>query len=99
MYKRYEGNRIKKDISGKRYLSQTIYPEIIVSNDDWYFISTKGDRLDLYAHNFYGDSRLWYIIAQANHLGKGTMVVPAGIQIRIPMDLTKIEFDLKQLNS
>ena len=100
MYSRYSDAKIQNDSSGKRYLSQVIYPPIAESEDDLYFISVKGDRLDLYAKNFLGDERLYYIIAQANNLGKGTYAVPPGLQIRIPAisSLGQISADFKDIN-
>jgi hypothetical protein len=38
------------------------------------------------ANKFYGDSTLWWIIASANGLGKGTIVVPRNSKLRIPSD-------------
>ena len=46
---------------------QTVkYPEIPLSVNDTYAITTLGDRLDLLAQQFYGDSSLYWIIACAN---------------------------------
>jgi hypothetical protein len=42
--------------------------------------------LDLLANQFYNDSRLWWIIAQANNLNGVNIGVEAGIQLRIPKD-------------
>ena len=36
------------------------------------------------SQQFYDTPMNWWIIAIANALGKGSMEVPAGIQIRIP---------------
>ena len=41
-----------------------------------------GDRLDILAHQFYGDVTLWWYIAKAN--GLSDLRVDAGISIRIP---------------
>ena len=100
MYKRYENSSVEKSsITGKRYLSETIYPEILPSSIDVYIISKKGDRLDNLAYSFYNDVRLWWIIAQANHIGKGSFYVEPGLQLRIPMNLDQINLNLRQLNS
>lgn len=76
---RYSYNKI----SNKKYQTAR-YP--IIKNDavDVYIISRVGDRLDLLANQFYDDSSQWWIIADANNLGKGDLHVPPGIQIRIP---------------
>ena len=42
------------------------------------------DRLDNLAFEFYGDPRHWIILAIANNLGKGTLIVPPNLQLRIP---------------
>lgn len=55
-----------------------------ISEQDIYIFSRTDDRLDLLAAEFYQDARLWWIIADANNLGKGTFAIPAGLQLRIP---------------
>lgn len=90
----------KKDTNGKRYLSQIMFPEIPISENDFFITSVRGDRLDLYADRFYnGATELWKIIAQANNLGHGTLAVEPGLQIRIPNpnNLDKIIQDFKNL--
>lgn len=62
----------------------TRYPDIPFTEQDRYIITREGDRLDLLAHSFMQDARAWWVIAAANHLGKGTLQVPAGVQLRIP---------------
>lgn len=67
----------------KRY--KTVRYSIPTSSEqDVYIFSRTGDRLDLLAHEFYQDVRLWWIIAEANNLGKGSFNIPPGLQIRIP---------------
>ena len=99
MYKRYENSLVKKTRSGKRYLSSTSYPPIPIVSKDIYIITKKGDRLDVIAYLFYKDVRLWWIIAQANHVGKGSFYIEPGFQLRIPMDLKEISNSFKQVNS
>ena len=82
--RRYTNIEILKDKVGKRFRSTTLLPIIEDGEDDIYIISRIGDRLDNLAHEYYGDSTLWLIIARANNLGKGSLLVPAGTQIRIP---------------
>ena len=60
----------------------TIYQSIPERNDDIFVISTEGDRLDLLAQQFYGDSSLWWFIANANNIS--TMNLPPGTSLRIP---------------
>ncbi|MCK9273092.1 hypothetical protein M0P65_06105 [Candidatus Gracilibacteria bacterium] len=101
MYKRYNDTKIQNDEDGKRFLDQVIYPEIITTEEDLYIISTRGDRLDIFAHQYLGDATLWYVIAQANHLGKGTLAIPPGLQIRIPTktSIQQITQDFKNINN
>ena len=58
------------------------YPRVEFHNDDMYFITQEGDRLDLLANQFYGNPELWWYIARVNHLK--TMNVEPGIKIRVP---------------
>jgi|15BtaG_2_1085339.scaffolds.fasta_scaffold03373_2 nucleoid-associated protein YgaU len=51
---------------------------------DTYFYSREGDRLDSLANEFYKDVTLWWVIAAANNLGKGSFTVSAGKLMRIP---------------
>ena len=60
----------------------TIYDKIPETNEDIYVISTDGDRLDILAYQFYGDSSMWWYIAQANHIN--TMNLEPGTSLRIP---------------
>ena len=62
------------------------YPLFPVHELDKYIISREGDRLDMLSNEFYETTDKWWIIAQANNLGKGSLFVPAGTQIRIPFN-------------
>lgn len=77
---------IEKTISeaGKTYTSNPIYPFVPPSTEDFYIYSTVGDRYDTLASKFYGDTRLWWIIASANNFNRASLVVEPGIQLRIP---------------
>tara|TARA_Y100000310_G_C20556396_1_gene750755 strand:- start:311 stop:625 length:315 start_codon:yes stop_codon:yes gene_type:complete len=81
---RYEFNKQHAYTNKGRCLNTTKLPIIEKSYKDRYIISKESDRLDLLSYEFYGDSRYWFILANANNLGKGTLDVPAGKQIRIP---------------
>ncbi len=52
-------------------------------------ISTSADRLDTLAGEFYGDGKLWWIIAAASGIGWSPQV-PAGTLLRIPTDINSI---------
>jgi hypothetical protein len=95
---RYKHTNIKKDDNGYRYRTSTILPSPPATRDDIYLISRDGDRLDILANLYYKDITKWWIIAIANSLGKGTMIVPSGIRLRIPMDLNSFGDGLEIIN-
>lgn len=97
--KRYSDIEIQKDGNGRRFRKTTLLPVIEPHVDDTYIIGQIGDRLDTLAYKYYGDSSLWWIIARANNLGNGDLVVPSGKQIRIPSQITSIKSEYKSLNS
>jgi hypothetical protein len=79
---RYQNTeKVRKD-NGQVYYRSTYYDSIPVSDNDIYIISQFGDRLDLLAHQYYGDVSLWWYIARANNLF--TLNIPENIQLRIP---------------
>tara|TARA_A100001201_G_scaffold77818_1_gene69980 strand:+ start:55 stop:372 length:318 start_codon:yes stop_codon:yes gene_type:complete len=67
-----------------RVYNTTQLPLIENSPEDRFIFSRPGDRLDNLAFEFYGDPRHWIILAIANNLGKGTLIVPPNLQLRIP---------------
>ena len=77
--KEYKNSKEKN--SFQKY-STTMYKRIPLRDNDLYILTQGGDRLDKLAFQFYGDSRLWWYIAQANHLK--TMNVEDGVSLRIP---------------
>tara|TARA_R110000765_G_scaffold210467_2_gene315672 strand:- start:87 stop:389 length:303 start_codon:yes stop_codon:yes gene_type:complete len=87
---RYTSNKRIQYTGKPRQLSSNIYPNIPRAQSDVYLISNSGDRLDILSHQYYGDQTLWWIIAVANDLGKHGMIVPPGIQLRIPTDTSSI---------
>ena len=93
----YSENLTKKDTK-RVYLSSVIYPKIKASNDDMYIISDAGDRLDILALKYYGDQGLWWIIATANNLNEASYSITPGIQLRIPVNVSKILNDLEKIN-
>ena len=63
----------------------TLYPDIVVSNTDFYkIVVTSVDRLDLLAKKYYKDSTLWWIIAIANNLDGDSIIVTPGTTLYIP---------------
>ena len=105
---RYQSIKTIK-IDGKPCYQTTRYPEIPLSEDDVYVYSTQGDRFDLLANQYYKDKSLWWIISIANTAIAGTslpsdliqdsLVVPEGIQIRIPANYPDILNSFKSLNN
>ena len=81
-------NKVKK--SGEKLktfmkYNTTLYNKVPESNNDFFVIAQDGDRLDNLANQFYGDSDLWWFIAQTNNIN--TMNVPAGTSLRISFNM------------
>jgi hypothetical protein len=93
----------KVPVSKKETLGyQTVkYPEIPLSINDIYVITTLGDRLDSLAQQFYSDVNLYWIISSANPdaLNLGSLFVAPGTELRIPTDVSTIKFLFNQLNN
>jgi phage tail protein X len=87
----------------------TRYPEIPLSDEDIYVYTSQGDRFDILANQYYGDQSLWWIISIANtsiagtslpsDLNQSSLVIPEGMQIRIPANYAAVLNSFKQLNS
>jgi hypothetical protein len=91
-------NRLSTD-SGKKYYPTFRYPTIVEKTTDVYIIGSFSDRLDNLAYAYYKDPTLWWIIAEANNIGKGDLLVPVGKQIRIPTEITPIIEEYGTLNN
>ena len=78
----------------------TKYPEIPLSVNDTYVITTLGDRLDLLAQQFYGDVNLYWVIACANpdKVGFSSLFINEGSEIRIPANVSQIKALYNSLN-
>lgn len=93
---RYDST-FSRNIEGRRAKGSLIYNIPPESQDDYYLISTMGDRFDILAQEYYGSSVYWYIIAAANpNLKRDTLTIEPGVQIRIPLPLGKV---LTSINS
>ena len=75
----------------------TRYPMFKKQLSDLYIFSRDGDRLDNLSNHFYKDPRYWWVIAQANNLGKGTVTIPSGLQLRIPFPIDNLLADLREV--
>ena len=80
---RYRSTSISS-VKDKNYYKTTIYETVPERDTDMYFIAQEGDRCDNLAFKFYGNPNLWWFIARVNDLK--TNNIPAGIQLRIPID-------------
>ena len=84
---------------GKRYYGTVTYPEVPLDFEDIYVFTEAGDRLDILAEQYYGDSSLWWAISSANNsLNQGSYFVEPGIQIRIPSQINAIVANFNALN-
>jgi len=90
---------IKYAATGSQYYVNNIYPQIAPTNEDSYVITVLGDRLDLIAFDFYGDTSFWWIIASANSLPGDSLYLEPGSQLRIPIDVSGIINEYKQINA
>ena len=73
---------------GKRYYGTTKYPDIPLSFNDIYVYTDEGDRFDILAQQYYGDSSLWWLISVANpQLEQNSIIPPFGVQIRISQNV------------
>lgn len=95
---RYDNIQTKKDDKGRRYVPPVLYPNIPFDAKDIYVRTVVADRLDLLAHQFYRNVKYWWIIAHANNLGKGSIAIPEGTQVRIPADPVRIQRLFDELN-
>jgi len=95
---RYQFTPVYKRWDGKNVYRTTYYPIIPESIDDTYIIASEVDYLDSLAKKYYGDESFWWVIAQANNLGKGKLSIPLGKQLRIPGNVSQILNNLKNFN-
>lgn len=98
MANRYRDIKRSRTTDGTEFVNNPIYPEIPLSENDYYVISTAGDRYDTLAKDFYSDYTLWWIIASANNSQRASLIVEPGIQLRIPADKDNIIQLYNQVN-
>lgn len=87
---RYAGSVVAPVTDGAGATRNTILPK--VPADTAYRVSfypwRAGDRMDLLAYRFYGDERLWWLIADANPeivpYASSLFSIAPGTMIRIP---------------
>ena len=95
--RRYANTRRKLDKSGIRVYTTTYYPEIPLTDGDFFIRPVDGNRLDNLAFSYYGDSTLWWIIAKANGI-RGKVVVSTDEILRIPGNIQQILQKFRTLN-
>jgi phage tail protein X len=97
---RYQ-NIPKTKINKKLVYQTSRYPEVLLSPNDIYVYTTQGDRFDTLAQQYYSDSSLWWVISIANtdKVNQSTIVIPEGLQIRIPATYANIIQDFNIINS
>ena len=98
MSSRYQTTLQIKDNNGTRRAETTIIPPVPATGNDLYIRTVSMERLDKLALDFYDDATLWWVIAAANGLGKGTLVVPPNTRIRIPVE-TAVQQRIQQVNA
>jgi phage tail protein X len=97
---RYQ-NIPKTKIEGKQVYVTSRYPEVPLSYNDIYVYTTQGDRFDTLATQYYQDGSLWWIISIANtdKFNQSTLVIPEGLQIRIPANYGEVIRNFALINS
>jgi phage tail protein X len=96
---RYQNIPIEK-INKKRVYKTVRYPDVPLSENDIYVYTVQGDRFDILAQQYYNDSSLWWVISIANdNLSQNSLVIPEGIQIRIPANPNSIIRTFNNINS
>lgn len=66
---RFMNSEEEKDFADEiRFFGFFEAPEVPDSDGDFEIRAQFGDRLDAYAHKFYGDQFLWWVIALANDM-------------------------------
>lgn len=96
---RYETRTILRTSDNKPYIRQKYYPNIPLSENDVYIITTVGDRLDTLSYSFYGDAEMWWVISMANNnVTRGSLYPTPGTQLRIPTDINTVLNIFNQFN-
>ena len=97
---RYQ-NIPKTKIDKKLVYVTSRYPEVPITSDDIYVYSVQGDRFDVLAQQYYKNSSLWWVISIANtdKLPQNSLVIPEGLQIRIPAFYAGVVSAFNTINS
>lgn len=95
---RYDTTKTTNTAEGVEYLTTTRYPDIPRDVNDYYVMTSAGDRYDTLAQQFYSDSSLWWVIACANNSQQASLVVEPGIQLRIPGNIDTVVSNHRNAN-
>ena len=97
---RYQ-NIPKTKIDKKLVYVTSRYPEVPVTSNDIYVYTVQGDRFDVLALQYYKNSSLWWVISIANtdKLPQNSLVIPEGLQIRIPAFYAGVVSAFNTINS
>lgn len=84
----HRGSRLRfgelVSVDGVEFWDVLDIPEIPSQIDDLIHLVTGVDRIDLLAHKYYQDSRLWWVIAVANDFEDLPTELNVGDEIRVP---------------
>lgn len=98
MKSRYEEVRQKTNDKGKLVYTSVTLPYIEPREDDIYVVTNVTDRLDMLSYKYYQTPRYWWVLAMVNNIGAGTMFVPAGTKLRIPVSIGNILSLVRETN-
>jgi hypothetical protein len=87
---RYKTIRRTETEDGVPYIQNPVYPDIPETSEDIYLITTAGDRYDILAQQFYGNTDYWWIIAAANNSTRDSLYIEPGVQIRVPQPRNRV---------
>lgn len=97
--KRYRTININRNEKGIRYYNTVKYPTPPIDFSDIYVVTQEGDRYDILASQYYGDSTLWWAISSANpNLTQNSYFPPVGIQLRIPANIAGVVSNFEKIN-
>tara|TARA_A100001391_G_C5064348_1_gene276817 strand:- start:146 stop:454 length:309 start_codon:yes stop_codon:yes gene_type:complete len=100
MFNRYkEMTRKKSSTNGSPFLKPTFYPDIPERDTDIIHLVRYGERLELLAYRYYGDTALWWIISRANNLDPSDIGLKAATELRIPQDTGDILREFSAINN
>ena len=97
---RYTKIPVRKKGLKQLFYSTVRYPKVALSDNDLYVITERGDRYDILAQEYYGDSTLWWVISSANNGSKqNSYFPPEGVQIRIPANISGLIANFENENN